>query len=374
VRSSHPAPFAKTSEATWAAGIARLEQELPGMSDEAARVAIAEQVALLDTHSGVFPEEVGFHYYGVALYEFADGVFVLNAADPTLRGAELVAIGDTPMDNVLAAVAPLVPADNESAVADLRPLLAVCVEYLHTLGVVADIDHPGFVFERPDGSSTTVNLAPLSVDDLVTQAYTGSGSLFGVDDGSPVAEAVARRSESIWWRLDSTTSTFLLSYNDVGTEADEAIAAMTAALNDGTATRVVLDMRYARGGSYNGSLHLRNALSSDPRLQPDGALWVLIGREDVSASTALASQLDVGTNAILVGQPTPARPNPTVDETTFDLPNSGITVHIPTQIVQISDAADDRDSVEPDIRVDLTSSDFFSGKDPTLEAALTGQS
>ena len=55
------------------------------MSEEDAKVAITELVALLDSHSGVFPDEIGFHFYGLLPYEFAEGDYIVPEMLAPLR-------------------------------------------------------------------------------------------------------------------------------------------------------------------------------------------------------------------------------------------------------------------------------------------------
>jgi hypothetical protein len=371
-RSTDPAPFVKTSEAIWVARIAELKRMLPTMSNVDATIAMTELVALLDSHSGLYPYEVGFHFYGIALFEFSDGVFVLNAFDRGLVGARLLRIGDTPVANVLTAITPLVNADNESALRDWLPFDSVVPEYLHAKGIVADTAHPRFEFRRTDGSTVTVDPPSLTTDEFGTQILLGEDFCF--DPGPPfhVPTAVTRRGEQIYFELDAAHKAFVIHYNysQNGIDTTEAVAAMRTAFDDGTATRVVLDVRYARGGAYDPSQSFRSVLQADKRINRPGGLYVVVSRESYSATTALVSWLDQHTAATFVGEPTPARANPLGTETVFTLPNSKLPVHFPTDIAKIAGPADTRNAVRPDIPVESTAAEFFSGADPALQAAL----
>ena len=67
----------------------------------------------------------------------------------------------------------------------------------------------------------------------------------------------------------------------------------------------MLDIRYLRGGS--GDFGLFDVLKNDPRVNRKGGLTVLMGRENVSVATLYDYEFDVHTQALLVGEPTPAR-------------------------------------------------------------------
>jgi hypothetical protein len=180
-------------------------------------------------------------------------------------------------------------------------------------------------------------------------------------------EAVARRGEHVWTRLDAKHHAFLISVNDYGDMTD-AGKAMTAALDAHQADRVVFDMRYLQGG--NGDIAILDTLKDDPRVNRPGGLTVLIGRENVSAATSVVEFLDMKTSALFVGEATPARAdNFRCDCHDVVLPHSGFTIGVPTSWDRLGD---DRSEIAPDVPMALSSSDFFAGRDPVLDAALAG--
>jgi hypothetical protein len=97
-------------------------------------------------------------------------------------------------------------------------------------------------------------------------------------------------------------------------------------------------------------------------------LTVLIGRENESAATLIASMLDLGSEAAFVGEMTPARADnflcPCSD---IDLPESGYVLSLPTAR---SGNGDPRPAIEPDVPVSLSGVDYFAGRDPALDTAL----
>jgi hypothetical protein len=360
VRASHPNPFANNPEAVWVAKLAELRKTLPTATPDQRVVQFASLIGLLDTHSGLTGP---FHAYDVLLYPFSDGWFVDEARDLGLIGDRVVSIGGHPIADVEAAMRPLVPADNESGELDGLQVIST-VEYLHGLGIVDDPAKPAFVFARPDGTQMTVDLTFSNIPDW-ERALSIDGGL----NARKAPEAVARRGEPVWTRLDKPTKTFVISYNDY-TEDDlaPALAAMKDALDDGSARRILLDMRYIRGGNGGLSAPLTDALIVDPRINRPGGLIVMIGRENVSAGTVVARTLDTGTQAVFVGEMTPARADGFLCECRdIELTNSGLTVEIPTFQFGIGDK---RLAIEPDVPVALSAADFFAGKDPALKIAL----
>ena len=74
--------------------------------------------------------------------------------------------------------------------------------------------------------------------------------------------------------------------------------------------------------------------------------------------------------ALMVGAPTPARAdNYRCECYDIQMQHSGIVVTVPTDM---SHNADPRPEIAPDVAMSLGSADFFAGRDPVLDAALTG--
>jgi hypothetical protein len=360
VRELHADLFAVVPEATWSARVAELETAFPTLNDDERIVGMASLAGLLDTHTEFFSPDQ--RQYDVFLYRFSDGLFVIAATDPSLVGARLLSINEVTAADVEARIRPLLPGDNESAELNGMWMLTQ-VDYLHGLGIVDDVDRPGFTFTMADGTQRTVDLPTEDIDDFA-EAQHLLGSLGGDQN-----EALRRRGEPIWARIDAPTKSFLLSLNDyTSTGRDDAIAAMTRALDSGAADHVVVDMRYLRGGDASQLLPLVDALERDPRINRHGRLTVLIGRENGSAATLIAATLDLETDASFVGEMTPARAdNFLCPCTDIELSASGFIFSVPTTR---SGNGDPRMAIEPDIPVALSSIDYFAGRDPALEAAL----
>ena len=101
-------------------------------------------IALLGARNGhteIHPfgeHPIPLHAFPLRLHEFDDGVFVVDAERSDLVGTELVAVEGVDVDEVLAAVTPLIAYDNEWTIRARRPAFVVNASVLHGLGLVAD--------------------------------------------------------------------------------------------------------------------------------------------------------------------------------------------------------------------------------------------
>ena len=218
-------------------------------------VQLASLVGLLDTHSYLDwrPDAT---FYEVLVYPFSDGVFAIRAKDPSLVGARLVSIGGVPVAKVQERLAPLVPHDNESGLLDGIQGLLSSVEYLHGAGIVADPAEAA-VRLRATGRRGRSSVDPGAVESGRLGARARDrGRPHGRQAGSrrPAdgAGLVARRGQGP--RLPPVLQR--LRRSDEGARSDEGGA------RHEEGDRVVLDLRYLRGG--NGPSRSRSSRDSPP--------------------------------------------------------------------------------------------------------------
>jgi hypothetical protein len=95
----------------------------------------------------------------------------------------------------------------------------------------------------------------------------------------------------------------------------------------------------------------------------------LAGRPSARRRT-FVTELDVQSSAVFVGEPTGGRPNLYGDTRAVILPSSHIKVNVSSRYWEKSTPDDDRPWIPPDIPVELSSSNYFTGVDPVLDAAL----
>jgi C-terminal processing protease CtpA/Prc len=129
------------------------------------------------------------------------------------------------------------------------------------------------------------------------------------------------------------------------------------------------DIRHNFGGETRAFQPVLHILSS-PRATLGRRLIVITGRNTFSAASLFTARLERATPALFVGEPMGGSPNLYGNSRDVTLPFSGIDVRVATQYLVGSTRDDTRLTIQPDIRVELTSTDYFGGRDPVLAAAL----
>jgi hypothetical protein len=161
----HPAPFRSVSRQRFRAEVDALARRVPGISRNELLVGLLRIIALLgprNGHTGLFPGDPShtreLHLYPLRLYEFPDGVYVVDAVDRSLVGTRLVAVEGVPVAQALERVEPLVPRDNDSNLRGMAPHFLLTAEVLDGLDIVDGTSSAVFRLARADGQEVDVSL------------------------------------------------------------------------------------------------------------------------------------------------------------------------------------------------------------------------
>src|SRR5215470_7015537 len=329
IRAVHPDPFHATPEPVFQAAADDLAARADGLSRDQLLVELMRFTNLLgerDGHSGIFPLDTAhrrvLHLFPLYLYDFSDGLFVVAApGHPELVGSRLLAIDGIDEATLKQQVWPLVPRDNDSTREDRFMSFMLTAEVLHGLGLRAGTGPAAFTLQKPGAAARVVTLAPVAARTYLRVMHP----LF----------------PSFVYALPKQRKV----------------------------RRVVVDVRLNPGGDNHTYAALLQALRSRWVNRP-GRLVVLISRSTFSAAENFIADLERRTKAVFVGEDSGGSPNLYGDVTAVELPTAGVSVNIATQYWQKSTANDPRVTIEPDVRVPLSSKAFFRGGDPVLAAAL----
>ncbi len=172
----HPQPFRHFARDEFRAEVDTLARRAARSSADELLVGLMRVTALLgprNGHSGIFPLDPlhrrTLHLYPLRLYDFADGVHVVDDAGGALVGSRLLSIAGVPVDRVLELVRPLVPRDNSANLRGWAPHYALVAEVLAGLGIVEGVGPVTFAFEKPTGEVVDVSLGPVRDDAYVAE-------------------------------------------------------------------------------------------------------------------------------------------------------------------------------------------------------------
>jgi hypothetical protein len=368
---SHPSPFHAVDRETFVAALEDLETRLPELTAEEALVETMRVWAMLsrerDGHQFALAQDAhAGDVLPIRLYEFAEGVHITDALPPheDLIGARIVALGGEPMDDVLAAVEPLVPRDGPQTVRAHRPILLLEVDVLRGLGIVGD-GTVALEVEAPDGQRRTAELTPVSADEHAAFAPQFGRYRLPLDERVTYLASAESFSATL---LDDGTAH--LRYRFVEPMGLDEVREWIEA---GEVRRLLLDLRQNPGGDNGTFGGLRDLVTEWAEAHP-GTLTVLTDRVTFSAASNLATEIEQRTDARFVGEAMGGAPNFWDDVRWVDVDDLPIPMRLGVSTIawQFAPADDARLTIDPDVAIEVTAADYFAGRDPALDAALAG--
>jgi len=356
--------------------VAELDARVSTASDDELMVGILRIVAQVsrkgcDGHTGAFIWGTG-HYpvdsLPLRLWVFDDGIYVVDALDPYrgLIGQRIDAIAGTPVNEVTGRVQELVPQDNQQTIRLLLPRYLLIPQVLRGLGLAGagpiDLDT-----RTVSGATLRTSVVPIPM-----AAYNAWAGPYGLHlPADPNVLYLSRIDDALWWEpLPDDPSTIFVQYNRVDLIPTATLASLRNALLAPGVDRIVLDVRHNYGGEES-QVNEVVAVFHAAALAHPGNLSLIIGRNTFSAASLFVARLVRSDNVKVLGEGMGGCPTTFANSRDVTLPFSGIAVSVATALVVGVDAADQRDTIDPDVPTPLTIEDWLNGTDPALAVLAT---
>lgn len=373
IRRVHPRYRERPLPEAFLAREAAFRRDIARISDSEAFLRLQAMMAALgDGHSLLFPAGMArgtLLVLPIHLYRFRDGLFVVGAADPTLIGTELLGLGGLDVTTALERLRPYVSQDNEANFLWVSPAYLKIRELLALVGARMSGDRIELRIRERGGMVRSVSLA--------ATAPTSEAD-FDVSMPPPQnreAPLALRHTDVPFWLETMPRGLLYVQVNNMRDGGQETLAAFSDRIRSRAeqtgATRLILDLRRNNGGEATLTPPLLRTLAWFAAEHGPRSIVLLTGRNTFSAAQVFVTRLLALTDPILVGEPTGSRPYHVGDEAAVRLPYSGAQGTIASGEHRDSLRRDDRTWIAPMVPVDLESADYFAGRDPALDAAVS---
>ncbi len=367
--------------------VRELDARLATLTDNQVAMELGRLVAMIgDGHTRLIPlfePSLKFRLFPLKTYWFKEGIFV-QAADKAYAdavGGRIVAIDGTPIEQVVAKLAPYIPKENDMGLRNVVTLYMNSPEVLQAVGLISDLEKVAFSIENkgvrktfeisPKGFATALVDKPIGTDWIDARAGSVNPTPLWMKGGRP---GYWGESGGYWYEYIKDSRLLYVQLNQVQDKPDQTLAAFMqevetfAKSND--VDKLVMDLRL-NGGGNNGlvPLIIRPIIQLE-KIDQRGHFFVIIGRQTFSAAQNLVNAIEKYTNAVFVGEPTGSHVNMYGDARRFILPNSKITVRASTLWHQDNIELDKRTWTPPDVAAALTFADYSQNIDTAMQAIL----
>jgi len=362
VATKHRDPYHFTSKVDFDREVSNLRQRIPSMKDYEVVVGLQRLAALIgDGHT--FLDTAGlYERFPLQTFWFGNDLRVIRAA-PEYRealGARIVSIGPLSIQEAQAKIQQLIPqGENRWYVLSSSAKLLMSVEPLAALGVLPRLGPADFTFEDDSGRRLKLRIRPVPAGASAPEMIAAE----------PVPLPFQHPEDALWFTYLSDSKTVYVNFRSFR-DLQAQSAKLWDAVGKLPADRFIIDMRWNEGGNFaHGREYLIYKLIFMPTLNRAGHLFVITGRATFSAGMTNVTDFRRETEAILVGEPTGARPNGYQENYLFTLPFSRLRVSC-AKLKYRFQPESETEAVFPDQRIDPDWRLFSAGKDPALEWIL----
>jgi hypothetical protein len=357
----HKNAFHRVTREQFERAVAEFDTQIPSLDDTKIVLGLSRITTMIGDGHTRLNWYWSYRPAPLSLYWFGKELRVTRtiAAHRRALGARVVKIGGVSIDEAVARQQPFVQqgenewfAKSESAGFMEYPAL------LYAIGLAPDATHAQYTFEDAKRRRFTLDLTSLPPDSRAEW----------LDAASNPPLYRQRLNEPLWYTYLPESQT--VYFNFKGYPSRDAFKKFAQDLfgfiDNNPVKRLVVDMRQNGGGDFTrGRDFIIPEVKKRAAVNRRGHLFVVTSRWTYSAGMTNAIDFRKETNAVLVGEPTGARPNGYQENRDFRLPNSRLNVWVSTQFYKFQEQ--ETPGVMPDQRIDPDWASYRQGRDPVME-------
>lgn len=344
--------------------VADLDAKIPALSDEEIFLGMSRIVSRVgDGHTGLH-WSWSFPRVPVDLFWFGKELRVTSVAKefPRVRGAQIVKIGGVPVEKIYEQMREYISqGESEQFVLSASSYLFKYPVFLKILGATKNAEKAVYEFIDLKGKRFSLEMKAIPPAEKTGWLVPyKTAPLYLQKEGEPLSFEYLKDARAVyvnfkWYPRRPDFKKFSKELFDF--------------IDKTEVEKLVFDLRQNGGGDFTrGRDFFIKPLKERKKFLERGRLFVITGRVTYSAGMANAADFRNDLNAILVGEPTGARPNGYQENRGFSLPNSRLPVSYSIELYKFSEA--DTPGILPDKKIEPDWKSYLAGRDPALEWIL----
>lgn len=381
VHEDYPFLFKKTTPEVFDTAVEELHAKIPELQDHEVLVGLAKIVSLFKYgHTGVgFRDNpIAYHKVPMVVYQFTDGVYITGAHKEykDIVGAKIVKVEDRPINEVLKAIYPVVPAENDQYFKAYGINHLTIPEVLHAQGISKALRKKMKLHLEKDGKAFVSTIDATDNLDFPLQygEVKPDSDWVSARDLSNPPHHLKNLDKIYYYEYLPEEKAVYVRHSQIQDDPTEDIPSFFERVFDfienNDVDKLVLDVRLNGGGNNYKNIPVVTGIIETKKINKTGKLYVIIGRRTFSACQNLVNELDNYTNVIFVGEPTAENINFYGDNRKVVLPNSGVPVYLSFAWWQDKPQWENGPYTVPDVTVEPSFDDYRSNRDPVLEKTL----
>lgn len=381
VHKDHAFLFKKIKQSEWDDEVEKLYKQIPNLQEHEIKVGLSRIVSLFQYgHTQIrFSTIAKDAVLPVNLYHFKDGVYVegVEKTHQKTLGAKVLKVAGMEIDKALSKVRPVAPVENDQYFKAYGLRFLTVPAILHAQGIIPELtdkivvtlEKEGEVFEYTfptiplkdmsrDYNLTIPNERWLSVrnNDKTPLYLKHLNEKFYYFEYLPDTKTVYARQSSVFDHSSETLEDFYKR--------------LFAFIDANEVEKLIYDVRLNGGGNNYNNPPLIKGLLARPKINKQGNLFYIIGRNTYSACQNLTNEIENYTEAVMIGEKTAENKNFYGDATKVVLPNSKIDANLSFAWWQDMPQWENGDGTVPHFSKEMTFDEYYKNEDPVLDLAM----
>ena len=386
--------FSQLNRADFNNAVQSLSAQISSLSDAEFMVRLAALAAMAgDPHTALYlngtaAANAGFQQFPLSFRWLDDGVFVSRAGPEYSQalGMQLIKVGDTPIAQVAAQLATIIPHANMQWVYYFAEQYLPGQQILQGLDLLPATPTSLLTFQDLSGRQFTLDVTPSNETQLFAVSAQGRIPDYLLNptflNGMTSYGFAATGGTYYWFTYIAPLRLLYFKYNVCENDPANPFPALAASLlntlDNNPVDTLVLDFRGNTGGDssvinplLNGLQQRAGALLANPNFRTYDVIDKGTFSSGVLDAMLVKSQ---NLQAVVIGEPSGGATDAHGDVVPFTLPGSGLAGQYSTKYISTPAYIPPGPSFYPDVPVSIRSTDFFARYDPVLGAILAQSS
>jgi len=381
---THPNPYLYISKDEFNNKIIQLKKEISNLNDDEVIVELLKIItSVRDGHTMLHGKSLTDKWFPIRIQRFPDGYFITSISSeyPDFIGSEVIKIGKYPVAEVFKKLKGVAPKENEYSQDYYTPIYLTMNTILSGLHIISSPDSLNLTLLQKGQERELIILSKQYESDeylswyWLLNAVPAADYITISDINSDNLPLYLKNSEKpYWFEYLEKNNLLYFGFNECRNDDNEHFndfnKRMWKFIENNNARFLVIDLRNNFGGTNSILLPLIHEIIKHDEINQKEHLFVITGHKTFSAAMHCATWIEFHCNPTFVGQPTGAPPNHFADPDFSFLPNSRILLMVSKYHWQNTWAWDERDTIEPDITVNIEAVDYFNSQDPIMDKIM----
>ncbi|MBU1095100.1 MAG: hypothetical protein KKB34_01355 [Bacteroidetes bacterium] len=356
----------------------KLKEKIPELSDDEIIVELLKIVTKVkDGHTRLHGKRLTKTWYPIRIERFSDGYFItaIDKEHKLFVGSKVKTINGLAVEEVFKLLYDITPHDNDYGQEYFAPMylsMSSIVRGLHL--TVSSNKNLILVMENNNKEIVLSQIEFTTGDDLGwywSEYAVPTTDYYSILKADTILPIYLQNYHKPYWFKSLNEKTLYFAFNECKNDNEENFEDFNKKLWNTidllNIEYLIIDLRNNFGGTNSILEPLIHEIIKHDKINQKGNLFVITGKKTFSAALHCATWIEFHCNPTFVGEPTGAAPNHYADPDFSFLPNSKILLMVSKYYWQNTWPWDTREFIEPELKVNISSEDYFNYKDPAID-------